>query len=474
MNYSRGHVVLGSYLKVYIPIFFALFCAVLVLFFQNYAGYELLVTQPLVFIFCYFLALRRGLEFKPFRPFLFVFTLICFVRYVILPLLTVVSGHYGGRSQLPPEPDSFSAAILLMNWELVCCSLLVFFLERRRRKSGLLSAGSQGFHTGYPMPGIGVYLIFGGALILVFPSALQSVNFVVPRVVAGEIEASTLENFVAYVFLVAKSLLFLIVLKICYGNYLKSKKEGLVILCLFFASFNVLVYWGSNRSDILISAVATFLVLYRAFGARVSKYAVVGLFVLSSALFLVTQKREHVSFSGGQNPMVDVSDTFQVYTGGVYNVAIALETKEMIPASGQIKTLFVDVFRPMIGFNLLLKDLPLVYSNIYFNQRLWQSVDRRSQILPMVGQGNLYFGFLFAPLLSLAFIFLAYKIEGYALGASNVFVYYFLCLALVRLGFMMGQNTMNMVNDISMNLFLFFVVYLFNYAVVRVFGRRRF
>jgi len=205
------------------------------------------------------------------------------------------------------------------------------------------------------------------------------------------------------------------------------------------------------------------------FGKIINRYATVGFFLLIVIIGSVSQHRENVSITGGSNTLVDVTDLFQVYTGGPYNVAISIETKDYYPEASHLSVLLFDVFRPMIGVNILLKDMPQVYSNIYFNMRMWTHVDRRSQILPMIGQGNLYFGFLFSPIFSILFVLLAYFLERIYQSTIPLELYYFIGLALIRLGFMMGQNTMNMINDISMNLFLFLLVYFFNKKTKQIF-----
>ena len=44
----------------------------------------------------------------------------------------------------------------------------------------------------------------------------------------------------------------------------------------------------------------------------------------------------------------------------------------------------------------------------------------------------------------------------------DIEVYYFLSLVMIRLGFRWGQNTMNIINDLSMNLFLILIIYYIN------------
>ena len=85
----------------------------------------------------------------------------------------------------------------------------------------------------------------------------------------------------------------------------------------------------------------------------------------------------------------------------------------------------------------------------------------------MIGQGNLYFSFALAPLFSVLFITVFYLVVKRINREINIELYYFLSLVVVRLGFFMGQNTMNMINDMSMNLVLFLLIYKLNYLKVK-------
>ena len=109
----------------------------------------------------------------------------------------------------------------------------------------------------------------------------------------------------------------------------------------------------------------------------------------------MTKYRESVTVTNGANKLVDITDNLQVYLGGVYNVAMSLDLTS--PTNNPLM-LLADIFRSAIGPNLILKNLNLVSSVKLFNFRIYQN-DHISQIIPMIGQANLYLGFIFAPLL---------------------------------------------------------------------------
>lgn len=442
------------FIRSILPILFFL-SGILVFLLENKSGYEYLFLHPFIYSIFFYIIFYKGLVFKPFRPFLFVFSIITAFRYVVLPILVVMSGYYGGRSPVEPLDINYNKAIFLMLWELVACGIAIILLERFS-KNHIKNEIKK-----FDMAGKSYIYIFFSMLCLVLilanPQALLYINFVFPSVLEEDIQSNFLINFTVYCFLIAKVLVILYFIK---KFYLSNRKYSNIVVTLLII-LNILIYWGTNKSDILIAGTASALILYQLYG----KKSFINLSIIGAILFLVlsgVNSFRNTQKISDDNLLITKADSMQVYTGGVYNVAIALETKIYFPESTEIKVLLFDIFRPMIGPNLILKNYEQVYSNIYFNNRIWTHVDRRSQIIPMVGQANLFLGFLFAPLFSIFFICLAYFLEKIYFYTRNIEVYYFLCLGLIRLGFIFGQNTMNMINDLSMNLFLFYLLYLMN------------
>lgn len=419
-------------------------------------GYDYLFLHPFVYSICFFLILHKGFLFKPFRPFLFVFTLITSFRYVLLPLLVVLSSHYGGRSPVEPLELSYQNAILIMLWELIACTFLIIFLEKLSKK--YVSNERKVFEINSKSYGYILFSILILLLLVLNPRALLYINFVFPSLLDEDSQPDFLINLIVYCFLIAKVLIIIFLIKFIY----KRKKNYSYYLILGLIFLNIIIYWGTNKSDILMAGIASALLFYQLYNKRAFKSLVFFGLSLIFVLSTVNTFRDTQKLSGGDNSLLDKADSMQVYTGGVYNVAIALETKKYYPEATGWDVLFFDIFRPMIGPNLILKNYDQIYSNIYFNNRIWTNVDRRSQIIPMVGQANLFLGFFFAPFFSMFFICVAYLLEKIYFLTYKMEVYYFVCLGLIRLGFMFGQNTMNMINDLSMNLFLFYLLYLLN------------
>ncbi len=456
--------------KYYINIIMFSICiciSIYIGFYTNQSGYELLFLMPILYSFCYILVFNKILISGP-NAFYFIFIPITFLRYVVLPFFVVMSSYYGGRSLLPPTADSYKIAIILMLYELVIATIFINYMQQKQKKGLKYLIGnvannvpkiSKENHLFYWLFGITVIIIG-----FIYPTVFESINFIkVSQQVINSFEnMSFIESFDIYGIIIFKQLAFLMVCSWAYKHYKSNKSMFYPIIASLAGFLNVSIYFGTNRSDIIISAIATIMVLNKMFGKRIRVpiYAVV--LILVVMISSISAVRSGISISKNTSQLIDVTDTLQCYLGGVYNVAIALETKQMFPQASSLSVFLFDIFRPMIGINIFIKSLPIFYSNIYFNQRLWLGIDRRSQILPMIGQGNLFFGYLFSPILILSFICLSYYFAKKIIKTQNIEIYYFFILAMTRLGFMMGQNTMNMINDISMNLVLFLIIYFAN------------
>ena len=418
-------------------------------------GYRLLPLLPVSFII-FWQGVYRGriLEQKP--VFFNVLFLVAFFRYVVQPVLLVMSGEYSGRSAREPIDSSYEQSIILIAYELLAITAVIALLERIRRGKDYavasISKVLSGNYTGL--------LLFAslGIVFIVSRSSLNLISFFVPSEAVGtDSDVSTLALFFAYFFITCKQLFFLSLLAVLASRYRRQPREILIVAAMVLILANSLVYFGTSRISIVITCTTSLLVAYHLFGKAVVRYSLAVVLCIVVGLAYLTVARNHVSPDSFDASVA--YDVVQVYTGGVYNVAIGVETKEEFPEAGSFEVLAFDFLRPTIGLNLLVKNWDTYYSNIYFNKRMWTKIDRRSQILPMIAQSNLFFGRMLSPLLTVFFVLVYYLIDRIRLGSCSLEVRYFLTLLVVRLAMMFGQNSMNVMNFISMNVLLFSCIY---------------
>lgn len=437
------------------------FCASLLIMQNDVVdGYEYSVYMPILYMLS-FLMLFKGRVSKDRPIFFIIFFGVGFIRYVLFPLLVSEFQGYSGRSPLEPSIHSYNTAIGLMCYELIVVTVFMLCVEYKKGRNKIIEKTNLSFNPLFSL------LIFLTSLLLLFiyPDALGLISFVLPS--TEKMEASLSVKIIVLFFIVVKQIFFMTLIYLLSLRYRRSGAVSLLWVSLLLVVINTLIYFGTNRIDILLTGIVSFIFLVKLFGRKAIKYVVLLIPVLISALVIITSYRGYVD-AGVEGKVQDYS---QVYFGGVYNVAIGAEVPIYTPEAENIEVLFFDFIRPMVGVSLLIKDLDIKYSNEYFNERMWVGGDRMSQIIPMIAQGYLFFGFVFAPLLSIIFVVIYYMNEKLLLLVSYIEIKYFIVLVMARQGFLMGQNSMNLINDMSLNFFMVFFVYL-AFILTRVFVRK--
>jgi hypothetical protein len=297
-------------------------------------------------------------------------------------------------------------------------------------------------------------LVLIAALVAFEPLSLVFINVGVPRLITDDADFPPLAALVAMMVISLKVFLFLRIAHALQG------RTRLPLLAPWLAGaaciINAGIFFGTNRMAVALTAAASLYLLYQMFGRRILA-PLAGVLACVLLLFVaITEERQYVSLS--DDPIVNLADNIQTYVGGSYNVAIGLEVPEFYPEATDPKVFVFDVLRPTIGFNILVQNWDIYYSNIYFNLRMFTHVDRRSQIMPMIAQAALFVPLVFAPLLPAIVIALAYLLLGAAARTTSLELRYAFIIMAMRIGFFWGQNTMNLMSYLSLNVIVPFLL----------------
>lgn len=423
----------------------------------NVEEYEYMYTLPLFYMFIFLFIYSKKLT-KGNSAFYLIILILSFLRYVVLPVLIVKSEYFWGRSIINPSKSSFNLSFYLMIYEFLIMSFFINYYENKylkREKMMKKLTLDLRFNKNI------VFFIFAFLLIcylIIDKRWLLGVNFFIVTSLENEIDPLTF--LVSYLFFLIKNIIYVYLVYYLSVKYNKNKNLFYLILAFLVTILNIGIFLGVNRADILMPALVSIFLLYKLFPKKiVSKFS---LLLLIGGVTLISSVTESRGFYKPNNmtPLQVKTDEFQAYLGGPYNVAIATEIEDYFPEATNIQVFIFDVFRPMFGINMLVKDFDLKYSNQYFNERIFFT-DHMSQIIPMAGQGYLFFGVFFAPIINILFIYISYKLISIAQNTSNVLLFYFFMISFVRTSLMMGHNAMNLISDLSFNLFiLLFIFYL--------------
>lgn len=452
---SKAWVIL-NYLGI--PVL-CIFVSLYVFFGNQREEYNLMFLLPIAFLLCYELFLKNS--FKSFTFFSISYTLVSLVRFVFLPLLIVLGGRYDGRSATTPSEGSFVLAFVLMIIELFICSLLIWVLARKLRNSNK-DENEKKIKLPKQWTAYTIFVLVAIIMLIAKPELLSAFSFITPHDDLLNYNDFDVFSQIAILCLnVAKNLVALMSLVYCYKRYSNQNRLLWVALSFIIISLNSSVYFGTNRFDFVLNLAASttvFCILYRKYWKVIA--------TIMSVLCLVgfvsiSQARSLRGAINNDNEYFQIADLTQMYFGGPYNVAIAIETAEAYPEGRTLKTAFYDCTRSVLGLNVIVRNVKGVeLSSHYYNRRIFNS-SHSTQIIPMIGEGYYLFGILFAPIFDVMFILLAYLLTKQK-NKVSIEIWYFFVLSLMRLGFINCQSATIQLNDLSFNLFMPLILYFIN------------
>src|SRR5699024_6863975 len=185
---------------------------------------------------------------------------------------------------------------------------------KKKIKYNRLPLDKQDTHQGYYL-----FIFLTIILALLFPASLNQINFLIPTSINLSYELSTMDNMVLYCLIISIQLIYIIIIKKIYFKYMLFKNKKWIFISIIITLINIGIYFGTNRMDIIISALVSIYVLKKMYGKQIYGYFIIIVPIIIILFQLVTSGRNYISVSGGTSQLIDITDTFQVYTGGVYN-----------------------------------------------------------------------------------------------------------------------------------------------------------
>lgn len=434
-------------------------------------GYQNIYFLPIAYCVFYNLFIRPVMKKYGISLFLLIYIIVSFFRFVILSVLVVESNWFYGRSNYSPAPLFFKKAIFIMIYELLIYDVAIllfhkfFFGNNKRGNKNEIEflEGNKEIKFSKSNLIYIVFIFFTFMLIVVRPNSLNYFSFFTVNNNFVKLEELDIFTSIVVMFLnVARLTIYFIfvnwiIKKIQPKSYLFS-----VFLIVFITLINSLIFFGTNRSDFIFNFAVNLLILiylYKKLGVIIN---ILFLGFLPIVVSGMSKFRETVTITGGTNKLLDLTDNLQVYLGGIYNVAMSLD---IVSPNSNVLMMFFDIFKSAVGPNILLKNIDIITSAQLFNYRIYLS-DHVAQIIPMIGQGNLYLGPIFSPLVGVIFIFIAIFFIKQIKKFKRIELIYVFTLFSGRIGFVMAQNGNILINDLTFFLPLFLLVYYFNNKLV--------
>lgn len=343
-----------------------------------------------------------------------IYLVVAFIRYSITPFLFIVSSGYYENYLLKDTSEPFLAiASLFMVFELFFCMFLIqLFANNNLNK---MKFDRYKLTNNYFLYFV-CFLIF--LIFLIFPDLKLRYNFIfIPEeLIKPELEvvgAGFLSILADYILILPPLLIF----NYFVNKYYKIQSyKYILFLLISFIPF-LLFFKGVSRFSALLPALAWL----STFCLVLPKYKKVATFTIMGSAFIVlisvslfkqfgyssANKSNDIGINWGEMAVV-----FNAYFSGVYNVAYVMDIDKFINLNSGMHLFFNDFLKNIAMLSGFADNTST--SGFYFNNYIYSQSGQADQIIPIVGQSYLYFGysgfFIMPAICVLIMIFLEKKI----------------------------------------------------------------
>lgn len=377
----------------------------------------------------------------------FVFFL-SFVRYYLIPLLIICDTNYFNYNPygFGANGKYFEYGIFMTMWEMLFFS--IYFSLVLPKWYHMKTKMNITMTKNLSWPWIVIILLFS-IMILVSPNVLSDYSFVFDlkpdeTVMEEYVHKSLLETIAVIGSRVVKIIIPIPFLCYLYSKYKRNKSFKYYLLSLivliFFYGF---IIEGNSRNSIIMPATAAMFFLlkfYPRYG-KTTNLVLISVIVLISILSLIW-KSFLGDVSGVKNSMSFWISYLEVYFAGISNMGKAVYAYHITDILSYPSILFNDICRNVPFLNYL-ADNSNTSSFYYVN--VWGRTD---QVIPATGNGLFYFGYIFAPCVSMVIIQIAHWFEKKALLAKTMPEYLIYCYSCVVISY----NTFNSLSIMLMKL----------------------
>lgn len=400
--------------------------------------YSLLPILPIMFAICFFIAFNTyQYLFKKLSVTIIIATY--FFRMVILPVIialgdySIFFGSYTVVITYDLVSNNMNNAILLLCYE----ALVVFIvLATSKFTNGDHNSNNKKIHFNKQFGKktllfkiiLILMLVFIGCALIIYPVLSNYFSFFVATSTESDIANSkallTMKESVpsviywSYIFVCRFLQVFLpiLTLQFIYSQYGAYKQKRAILLSLIVIIL-VFSFMTPEKVTSILLAIILFVVSCKLYpGMR--KIAPPIMLLLITFTFIGLLFKSGI-YRQDYNFWKNISTTFNAYFSGPLNVSAALSMNYNV----SLKVIIADILDAVPFMSHFLKDWAATTPE-YYNYSIKGNGAQVTKIIPMVGQGYFYFGFILAPIFSFFSIKIAIMFEEKVYRNSNIFKKY--------------------------------------------------
>lgn len=432
-----------------ISIFFiSLITAILICFLPSLpSAYSVIALLPIAYSILMLISTKFHILARRYLGIKIVYA-VMFLRYVIMPLLMALSGSTVTVGRVPSD-RYILPSVMIMIWELVASVFTIVIVgnhillkENKKPKIYLNDKGKSNL----------VYvilIIICILLIIVHPTLIENFQFF-NVTEEGTKSISFIKGLDIRLLLILKVIIYSLLISKFSDLYKEKKSYTYYYLALLTSILYIGMIRGDNRTNIVVDIICVVTVMWHSFPHDRKKSIVM---ITSMGLILVLSVSLYRSFAvtswRPQGNEIEFnlsffSNFFQSYISGPSNVAFAIETADIFNNVINFKTFLNDFFAwtGYLGNYLGISSSDNLTSYLFnidiYSLSAWGGYG--DQIIPMSGQGYIYFGYLGAPIFSVIIcIWIVYldKVRTKARSLDKLIIDTYL---VSRLALFMGLN----------------------------------
>jgi hypothetical protein len=398
--------------------------AILSLIFANLTKIDLaVVLLPIAYLA--FLLFTGDDNIVFWAPGISMLNIILFARFVFLPFTMCLTGS---QSVYILDSSNRAFGVPLMIFELFGIALVLKFTARRTRDVVLVHREKQKINVPFPFLKAGVH--YGWMIWILAVAVLVAIAYKNPYLVSGFklITQGTTGNsssdlaaggFIVAVWDTFLAWVYLWVVYIVKKNISHTRLSCIFSILLTYA-YLLMIYVGQvniSRWHTVIAFIAgvfCLMLLYPKHRPMVLIWTTIPVAVLiitASAFKNSTYSWAGITYNQALRQLFDVS-TFDIYLAGPSTVSDGVTM--YLKGVSNISSLFVDLTSnlPFIG-HLVNQSLSVAY-------QYHVALGRSDLIMPLIGQSMVYFGWPFAPVLSMLMVYFVRVFDRLSLTAHDI------------------------------------------------------
>lgn len=409
-------------------------CVLYALLISRTALQTLLIIPPLIYLMGY-IWFNKIFNFIQY-PGMFLFNVISFIRYYLIPVLMIFES-----STYTTDVYLYKGVGLLI-YECVVIFILLNVIIKKKYKKITNEKIEKDPNNEHLM----IKLVIGIAILLLImqPSILDQYNFVFNEVenIVFIKQSELVTGINSIIFNVAK--LFFPVILIIYFYKIKNRNMLYILSIIILLVLNVSFFSGTSRNSVVIPAIASMFFLLKLFqDKRKITWFLFMTTILTVTIQLTVTKSQYLNSNSFSN-LSGIINYLDVYFSGPNNLGISIKAKELYSDTFTFRTFINDLFSnaPILSNYTDQNDR----TSKLFNLSFYNGGQSTDQIIPSIGQGLFYFGYLFSVVPQMVVIFLIALLDKHYAKTTNIILMYFLAYFAARFGFGYTQNISILIN----------------------------